>query len=209
MKLTFFSDTHYQHDKLKFTEGDILIFCGDLTTHGAIYEVENFSGFMKRLNYQHKIVIAGNHDFCFSDQRRETAEECFFNDGLIYLNDSGVEIEGIKFWGSPVQPWFHNWAFNRKRGEEIRKHWNLIPHDTDVLITHGPPFGIMDLCADGEQVGCVDLLNAVKNIRPKIHAFGHIHESHGCLQIDNTTFINASSLDEKYKNPRLPIDIEI
>jgi Icc-related predicted phosphoesterase len=209
MKLTFFSDTHNEHERLEFSKGDVLVCCGDITTRGALSEVKEFSEFLKALDYRYKIVIAGNHDFCFDDQRKNTAVEIFLNDGIIYLNDSGVEIDGIKFWGSPIQPWFHDWAFNRARGEEIRKHWNLIPLDTDILITHGPPFGILDLCFHGAQVGCSDLLELVKRIKPRVHAFGHIHESYGSLKIDDTIFINACSLNENYLVAHPPIDIEL
>lgn len=207
MKLTFFSDTHNRHRKIKFTGGDVLVFCGDLTNRGELSQVEDFSKFVKNLDYQYKIVIAGNHDFCFEDERKETAEEYFRNAGLIYLNDSGIEIDDVKFWGSPIQPWFHDWAFNRARGEDIKKHWDLIPTDTDVLITHGPPFGIRDLCSHGERVGCNDLLETVMKIRPKIHAFGHIHEAHGCLRVDKTLFVNACNLDEFYKPAYPAIDV--
>ena len=209
MKITFFSDTHNQHSRIPFTSGDVLVFCGDLTTRGALSEVKEFSDFIKNLNYDHKIVIAGNHDFSFEDQRKLEAEKLLTDNGIIYLNDSGLEIDGIKFWGSPVQPCFHDWAFNRSRGEEIRKHWELIPINTDVLITHGPPYGIMDLCADGSRVGCLDQLEYVKKLKPKINAFGHIHESYGMLEIDGTVFINASSLNKSYKQTNLPVNLEI
>ncbi len=209
MKITFFSDTHNRHKKIKFNGGDVLVFCGDLTHRGELSQVKDFSHFVKNLDYQYKIVIAGNHDFCFDDERKATAEEYFSDDGLIYLNDSGLDIDGIKFWGSPIQPWFHDWAFNRTRGVEIKRHWDLIPTDTDVLITHGPPFGILDLCFHGERVGCNDLLEAVMKIKPKIHAFGHIHEGHGTLKIDNTLFVNACNLDEKYLPAYPAIDVEL
>ena len=209
MKLTFFSDTHTKHEKIQFPGGDVLVFCGDLTRRGDLSEVQSFSKFVSNLNYQHKIVVAGNHDFSFEDHRKEAAEEYFLKNGIIYLNDSGIEIDGVKFWGSPIQPWFHDWAFNRARGEEIMKHWDLIPHDTDVLITHGPPFGILDLCHHGERVGCHDLLAVVKKINPRVHAFGHIHESYGTIKIDETLFINACNLNERYEFAFPPINIEI
>jgi len=209
MKITFFSDTHNQHSRLTFTSGDVLVFCGDLTTRGALSEVKEFAEFVKNLDYKYKIAIAGNHDFCFDDERKTEAELIFANNGIIYLNDSGIEIDGIKFWGSPIQPWYHDWAFNRARGEEIKKHWDLIPLDTDVLIIHGPPYGILDLCASGERVGCHDLLEYVKRIKPAINAFGHIHESHGDVVLDGVKFINASSLDKSYKSTFPPIDVEI
>ncbi len=209
MKITFFSDTHNQHSRISFTSGDVLVFCGDLTTRGALSEVKDFSDYVKNLNYNHKIVIAGNHDFCFEDQRRVEAEKILTDNNLIYLNDTGVEIDGVLFWGSPIQPWYHDWAFNRPRGEVIKKHWDLIPINTNVLITHGPPFGILDLCSDGGRVGCHDLLESVKKIKPQINAFGHIHESYGTDELDGIKFINASSLNKSYKQTNLPISIDL
>lgn len=209
MKITFFSDTHNQHSRISFTSGDLLVFCGDLTTRGALSEVKEFSEFLKNLNFKYKIVIAGNHDFCFEDHRRNEAEKILTDNGIIYLNDSGVEIDGINFWGSPIQPWFHDWAFNRSRGDEIKKHWDLIPINTNILITHGPPYGILDLCSDGGRVGCDELLNCIKKIKPKINAFGHIHESYGIIELEGTKFINASSLSKNYKQTNPPINIEI
>lgn len=209
MKLTFFSDTHRKHDKLQFTGGDVLVFCGDLTSRGNLKDVASFASFTDKLDYQYKIIIAGNHDFCFENHDKEEAEKIFKDSGLIYLNDSGIEIDGIKFWGSPIQPWFHDWAFNKKRGEEIQKYWDLIPKDTDILITHGPPFGILDLCYHGDRVGCSDLLKKVQEIKPRVHAFGHIHECFGTIEQDGTIFVNACNLNEKYIVSNPPIDLLI
>jgi Icc-related predicted phosphoesterase len=198
MKISFFSDTHKKHEKVNFTSGDILICCGDFTSRGSINDVKKFSSFIKNLNYTYKVVIAGNHDFCFENQDREVAEEILKNDGLIYLNDSGCKLHGLNIWGSPIQPWFHDWAFNRQPGDDIKKHWDLIPNDTDILITHGPPKDILDLCYHGARVGCPDLLKKVLEVRPKVHAFGHIHESYGVLEHEGITFVNACNLNEKY-----------
>jgi len=129
------------------------------------------------------------------DDRKEVAEQYLADKDIIYLNDTGTTIEGLKIWGSPVQPEFFNWAFNRERGEDICKHWDLIPDDTDILITHGPAFGILDRVLEGEYVGCSDLLKKIKQIKPKIHAFGHIHEAYGQCEEDGTTFINACNVN--------------
>jgi Icc-related predicted phosphoesterase len=115
-----------------------------------------------------------------------------------YLQDQSVIIEGLKFYGSPWQPTFHNWAFNKDRGEKIKTEWDKIPSDTDVLITHGPPFGILDKTVDNEKVGCEELLLAVNRIKPKIHIFGHIHENYGEIKLNGTHFINPSSCDYNY-----------
>ncbi len=211
MKLTFFSDTHSKHNDIAaFRGGDILFHCGDNTRRGDLKEIEDFAKFMSIQDYLYKIVIAGNHDFCLEDERRDSAQDILRNHGIIYLDDSGIEIDGLKIWGSPIQPEFFNWAFNRKRGEEIKKHWDLIPDDTDILITHGPPLGILDLCATGIRVGCEDLLIKVNKLNNlKIHAFGHIHESYGIKTINDVSFVNACSLNEKYSYSNDPINIEV
>jgi Icc-related predicted phosphoesterase len=194
---------------LNFRGGDVLVFCGDLSSKGSLEDVAAFAEFVSRLDYKEKIIIAGNHDFCFENSNKQMAQKILQDHQLIYLEDSGVELQGINFWGSPIQPWFHDWAFNRQRGDEIQKHWDLIPANTDVLITHGPPFGILDLCHHGERVGCLELLKTVEKIKPRIHAFGHIHEAYGTTQIDKTLFVNACNLNEKYKLTNPPIDIDL
>lgn len=210
MKLTFISDTHFKHNELPAIEsGDVLIHCGDFTGRGDIGETEEFADFIAAQDFTRKIVIAGNHDWCFEDGRRDGAEECLSDLGIIYLNDSGVEIDGISFWGSPIQPAFFSWAFNRERGSDIRAHWDLIPENTDVLLTHGPAFGILDRCVDGNQAGCSDLLRAIQRIKPKVHACGHIHEAYGRVEQDGTVFVNACNLDEYYQMAFAPILVEI
>jgi len=209
MKITFISDTHNKHEDLILDTGDILVHCGDLTHRGSRKDVLKFAKFIAKQKFKHKIVIAGNHDFCFEDDRKEEAQAYFTDHGIIYLNDSGAEIDGIKFWGSPIQPEYHDWAFNKKRGEEIKKHWDYIPEDTDILITHGPPYGILDRCHNGESVGCEELLKRVREIAPQIHAFGHIHEDYGVKDLHGTKFINASSLNIKYEYQNPPISIQV
>ena len=162
---------------------------------------------MGSLPHRHKVVIAGNHDFFFEKYPKE-AKRLITN--AKYLNDSGILIEGLRIWGSPVQPWFYDWAFNRKRGKDIRKHWDLIPTTTDILITHGPPFGILDATDRGEKVGCEDLLDITQNrVRPKLHVFRHIHEAYGQHQVDDTLFVNASMVDLEYRPVREAIVVEI
>jgi len=199
MKLTFISDTHSHHDNITLESGEMLIHCGDFTRYGALEDVEHFANFMADQDFNYKIVIAGNHDSCFEDERKEQAERYFSDKGIIYLNDSGIEIEGIKIWGSPIQPGTYDkafkWSFNRKRGEDIRQHWQLIPDDIDVLLTHSPAFGILDLSVHDTPVGCKDLLHTIQQIKPKVHACGHIHEAYGIKEEQETIFVNACSLD--------------
>ncbi|NIJ44439.1 Icc-related predicted phosphoesterase [Wenyingzhuangia heitensis] len=208
MKIVFISDTHGRHNYVKLPEGDILIHSGDLTSRGDIFEIAHFISWLNKLTFKHIIFIAGNHDFYLEKHSIDDFKD-FLPNNAIYLNDSGCEIEGVKFWGSPIQPEFLNWAFNRERGVDIKKHWDLIPNDTDVLITHGSPYGILDQTVRGDKIGCEDLLKKVLEIRPKIHAFGHIHEAYGIKNINETTFVNASLLNERYRYTNDPIVLEV
>ena len=210
MKLTFISDTHSLHHQLPaLGSGDILIHCGDFTGRGTLDDTEDFAAYLSQQDFTHKIVIAGNHDKCFEDHRQRQAEACLHKHNIIYLNDSGIEIDGVHFWGSPIQPEFFNWSFQRNRGQDIRRHWAMIPGNTDVLLTHGPPFGKLDLCDHGGRAGCEDLLEIVEALQPKIHAFGHIHEDYGMLDRGATTFINACNLDARYRMRNPPIEVSL
>lgn len=197
MKFIAISDTHGQHDKLSLPEGDIVIHAGDISGRGTEQQVRDFLEWFSSLDHRYKIFIAGNHDF-FLEKASAEIVRSMIPSNVIYLNDSAIEIEGIKIWGSPVQPWFHDWAFNRQRGADIRKHWNLIPPGTDVLITHGPAFGILDRTVYGHQVGCVDLLEKIQEVKPRVHVCGHIHEAYGVVEAEGVKFINASVLNEEY-----------
>jgi len=208
MKIIAISDTHGMHHSLKIPDGDLLVHAGDLCNHGTLEEVIDFNNFLSTLPHPDKIVIAGNHDFCF-EENRKSCEEILTN--CIYLQDMEVTIEGVRFYGSPWQPWFYDWAFNLERGPEIRAKWDLIPEGIDVLITHGPPYGIGDLTARGDNAGCRDLLEVVEKIKPRVHIFGHIHEGFGITSNGRTTFINASSCDQLYQpvNPPLIYEYEV
>lgn len=208
MKITFISDTHGQHQSLTTLTGDTIIHAGDVSSKGTLYEIKAFLNWFKDLDFKYKIFIAGNHDFFF-EQASEYELEKLMPKNIIYLNDSGVTIDNMRIWGSPIQPLFHDWAFNRNRGKEIRKHWDLIPDKTDILVTHGPPMNILDQTITNENVGCADLLDTILRVKPKIHAFGHIHESYGIKNYMGTKFINASVLDVKYQIVNAPVKIEI
>jgi Icc-related predicted phosphoesterase len=132
-----------------------------------------------------------------------------------YLHDEHVILGGIKFYGSPYQPEFFNWAFNLRRGPEIAAKWEIIPDDTEVLITHGPPSMIGDqVNRDGtlsvENVGCRDLSRRIAKL-PKLgaHICGHIHEGHGLRVIDGVNYINASVLDDRYAIAYKTIELDL
>lgn len=209
MKLCIISDTHNYHKRLaKLPDADVIIHAGDFTSVGHSHEIVNFMQWFSKLPYKYKICVAGNHDWLFETHKLLALEKIPQN--VIYLEDSGVEIDGIKFWGSPVQKPFNGWAFNRPE-EKLAQHWAAIPDDTDVLITHSPPYSIMDFVPwDRSHEGSPSLYKeVVERIKPKIHIFGHIHEGYGIKVIENTTFINASNLDGDYMCVNEPIFIEI
>lgn len=214
MKITCISDTHNQHNNIPskyLTGGDCIIHSGDMTGRGTRTEVEEFLVWYNELPYTHKILIAGNHDFFF-EQAPEYEIEAVLSKypNIIYLNDNGVEIDGLKIWGSPVQPWFYNWAFNKK-GTDICKHWDMIPLDTDILITHGPAKGYLDLTLHGDVTGCPYLLEKISEITNlKLFVHGHIHEAYGRVDFpDGGVFLNASVLNARYVMSNLPHEIEI
>jgi Icc-related predicted phosphoesterase len=190
MQIVAISDTHGKHRDLQpLPEGDVLIHAGYVSRSGTKDQVTDFLDWFATQSHIHKIFIAGNHDFFFEESELKKISR-IIPKNIIYLNDSGVEINGVKFWGSPITPWFNNWAFNRNRGSEIKKHWVLIPNDTDVLITHGPPFGILDETVYGKRTGCEELFLRVYQVKPQYHIFGHIHEEYGAFTKGEITFVN-------------------
>jgi Icc-related predicted phosphoesterase len=206
--ITFISDSHNKHYEMTkdLPGGKFLVHSGDVSSRGKVNEVEDFLKWFSSLPYEHKIFIAGNHDFCF----QSSFDQLSIPENVYYLIDSSVTLEGIKFYGSPWQPWFHDWAFNLPRkGIELYQKWSNIPEDTDVLITHGPPYNILDKVYRGNHnVGCELLTVRIKQIKPRISVFGHIHEANGYLEKDETLFINASSLNLSYDYINKPIVVE-
>ncbi len=225
-RIAFFSDTHNKHGlnsigTYKAFEGvDIAVFCGDMSGRGYKTEIENFLYWYSRMPVNHRILIGGNHDFLLEKISTDEVQKMLAaaNDGsssnITYLNDSEATIDGIRFYGSPITPWFHAWAFNRLPGDDIAKHWDMIPDDgIDVLITHGPPQGILDKVDNDYQrnknVGCPQLRQQIfERVKPKYHAFGHIHEAYGMVVEDGITFINASILDADYQSVNDPIIVD-
>ena len=193
MRLVIFSDTHCAHEELNMPEGDLLIFAGDMCGYGHKKEAKRFIKWMSDLPHKYKVCICGNHDWPFY-KYLGFAKDSFESTGIHYLQDSSVEIDGLKIYGSPWQPEFCNWAFNLPRGKQLAEKWAMIPDDTDILITHGPPATIRDCCPT--SVGCDDLLKRVYEIKPKLHVFGHIHTQWGISFRDGITFINASIVDD-------------
>lgn len=219
MKIVAISDTHEQHGKLNLPNGDVLVHAGDATYKGDLLAFKNFVDWMKNQSHSNKIFIGGNHEVGMScGKKRPKALKMLKDAGIIYLEDSGIEIDGIKFWGSPVQPRYYDWEWNRDRGPDINYHWKLIPDDTNVLITHGPPYGILDLVEDSFEnkgrdlhQGCEDLARRIKQLsKLKAHIFGHLHLNSGEYKdCANVTYINAAVCSEQYRVENEPRIINV
>lgn len=206
MRITFIADTHNLHHDLNLSAGDLLVHAGDVCNFGKTAHFVDFIDWFKRQDYRHKIFIAGNHDHPLLEDRERMLG--IIPDSITYLQDSGTTVEGIHIWGSPVQPDLVGWPFGRSRGPEIEQHWNLIPENTDLLITHTPPYGILDKSSSGRSLGCEELLKKVWLVKPKIHVFGHIHQSYGQLEREGVHFINAANLNSRRGLVNEPIHVD-
>lgn len=235
MRIVCISDTHTLHKGMlhELPPGDVLIHAGDISNRGGERDVTEFMHWFQDLKgYENKILVAGNHDHCFEQVnkphhkrdydwlRHLMSEENLSQSDVTYLEDDFMTIESpefprpIKFYGTPWQPWFYDWAFNLPRaGEELEKKWLMIPDDTDVLITHTPPNGILDLVNNHMQpnrnVGCEVLRFHMERVNPALNVFGHIHEGYGYKRIDNTLFVNASICNAAYRPINKPIVIDL
>lgn len=211
MRLLLLSDTHTLHRALDpLPDADIVLHAGDVSGYGTLPEIADFLAWFSALPHRHKIFIAGNHDFGF--EREAAAAEALVPAGVTYLRDSAIEIAGLTIWGSPWQPWFLDWAFNLDRGPELAEKWARIPEDVNVLVTHGPPQGILDLTVGRppEHAGCADLRARLSRLpRLRLHLFGHIHEGYGQATMGNCTFVNASICDLQYRPRNLPVVLEV
>ena len=208
IRIVCISDTHGQHAKLSVPDGDVLIHAGDFMKFGdRPKEIVDFNHWLGKLVHRFKVVIAGNHDVMF-ERHPGAARELL--DNAIYLENSGMELAGLKIWGSPVQPEFNNWAFNVARGTAILRYWKMIPANTDVLVTHGPPFGVLDQSHPSTaHLGCEELAKAVEGLKPRLHVFGHIHGGHGSSVRDGTQSVNASVVNEAYRLVYKPVIVEM
>ena len=217
MIITLISDTHGKHNQITqdLPGGDLLLHAGDISSMGYQHEVQQFCKWFNNVdNYDHKIFIAGNHDWGFQNNVEKIMEIVNSYKTVNYIQDETISVgddKMINIYGSPWQPEFYNWAFNLpKNGVELAAKWDAIPDNTDILITHGPAFGVLDTVAGKmwDNLGCQLLTNKIKSIKPKIHVCGHIHSGYGYYFDGDTHFINASVLNEAYQYTNKPITID-
>ena len=197
MRILHSSDTHGCHRRLHdLPQADIVIHSGDFTMNGSEQEALDFLNWFCELPYPQKIFICGNHDECLYGATIDGL------DGNVhYLCNSGIEIEGLKFYGVPM---FMGDCISDRQ----IKHYANIPDDTDILITHTPPFGILDF-DDNINYGSEELLSRISVVQPRLHLFGHIHSRHGTTVLNGTTFSNGALMNVGYSNFRIPNLIEL
>ncbi len=205
MRIVLISDSHGLHRELAVPGGDLLIHAGDFTFYSKPPSIVfDFNAWLGTLPHRHKIVTCGNHEFLLEDPRQRSAIT-----NATLLIDSGVEVEGIKIWGSPTTP-LYGGAFGKSNPADRKRNWAQIPEGLDILITHGPPFAILDHGGGAQRrEGCPQLLEAVFQARPRLHVFGHIHAGYGTLRTPDTIFVNASLLGEDGGLSREPIVIDL
>ena len=197
MTILHLSDTHGKHHLLtNLPEADIIIHSGDITFGGSEEEVEEFIDWFCKLDYKHKIFIAGNHDNWLYDNRVDNLPN-----NCHYLHHSGIDINGIKFWGTPL---FMEEMLFGNPDDKI----DLIPTDINVLVSHEPPHDILDYSGNVKW-GSRTLLDKVQEVKPKLHLFGHIHDAHGIIETKHTTFSNAAIVDEWYEMKNEPVLLQI
>lgn len=204
------SDSHSQF--IPLPAGDVLLHAGDFTRKGSREEVWEFANYLRNQDFQYKVVIAGNHDTPFdvenytdiiSKKRNPNPCDPFATKGLlrdvIYLEDSLAVVFGYKVWGTPWTEQHVKGAFTLKGREKISEKWQNIPTNIDILLSHSPPYNILDRTKDNRRVGSESLASAVLRISPRLHIFGHIHESRGVFHQNSITYINASICSNRYK----------
>lgn len=214
MKIDCIADLHGYKPEL--SGGDLLIVAGDLTARDTASQHGQYCHWQFDLPYEKIIFIAGNHDGYIQKRPDLYIDGCDNKGKIAYLQDSVIEYKGFKIWGSPWTPTFYDWNFMKDRGEDIKKMWDLIPDDIDILVTHGPPFGIQDevtmssRATEGKFAGCEELRNALERFKKlKLHVFGHIHNSYGKVIVNGVIHVNAAIMDEDYRPVNKPITVEL
>ena len=226
LRISVISDTHTRHDLITkdLPGGDLLLHSGDIMNSGYVEkDVIDFCNWYSSINnYTSKVFIAGNHDRMFQDFPKRIQEILDFHRSIDYIQDETLTLyfdgpngehteDNVHIYGSPWQPWFYDWAFNLpKNGMGLASKWEAIPKNTDILLTHGPAWGILDTVAGRQfdNLGCELLAERIQQIQPKIHVCGHIHTGYGYRFHNNTHFFNASVLDEQYEYTQKPLTFD-
>jgi Icc-related predicted phosphoesterase len=207
VKIVCISDTHSQNllTKWNIPECDILIHAGDLTSKGGRSSIENAARKMHELPARYVVFVPGNHDRLFYEDPKEALK---LLPGVIVLLDETVELLGLRIYGTSWLKFKHGkFPFEI---ETLKEMFEKIPTNTDILVTHSPPWGIMDLNGKGEHLGSESLVKEIKErIKPTLHVFGHTHRGYGTAKIWDTQFVNASLVDEDHEPTNQPIMVNL
>lgn len=208
-RVVMLSDIHDRYDKLfSVPEGDILLIAGDLTFRGDQEELERCNEWLdQQESFKHKIVIPGNHDLTFETKWDWACKQLPAADAI--LNQNLYIADGLSIWGEPRQPWFYDWAYNVSRDRMKKDVWDQVPSNIDILLTHGPPWGVGDQSSRGKHVGCKAQREWILQHQPRLVVCGHIHEGYGIYLLGNTVVVNASTCNSKYQavNPPIVLDL--
>lgn len=206
LRLVLISDTHELHRELEVPEGDILIHAGDFTIFSkSLRAIEDFNRWLGELPHRYKVVVPGNHEFFLE---ADPSRRSLLSNATVLINET-AEIAGVRIWDSPTTP-LYGGAFGMSSADDRRRLYARIPQETDVLITHGPPFGILDATPCSElHSGNRELFDAVTRVRPRLHIFGHIHGANGIFTTDHTMFANAALFGQSGDLDAKPIVLSI
>lgn len=202
MRLVLLADLHGRLPE-RLPSCDVLVIAGDVCggmggEHGQADWLDTaFREWLEYVPAKEVVATWGNHDWIGQSLGPRKAPELRWH----MLVDDGIEIDGVKFWGSPWQPWFHDWAFNATE-DELDEHFSQIPSDTDVLVVHGPPHGYGDRVKSGHNVGSTSLTKHILRVKPQLVVCGHIHEGYGEYAFNGTSIVNAAQVDHMYQRTR-------
>lgn len=207
VSVTVVSDLHNRYKQLTLPDSDLLVICGDTTALGRFKEVLALNKWLGKIKdkFDQILLIAGNHDYFF--ENRSNLEISKYLTNAKYLCNDFFEYKGKCIWGSPYTPIFLRWAFMMD-DKKLKRNWKQMPEELDLLITHGPAYGVLDR-AQGKHLGDPHLYEAIQLKKPRYHVCGHIHEGYGIETVANTIHVNASVLDGDYRLVNEPIRIEI
>jgi Icc-related predicted phosphoesterase len=205
MRIICVADSHTKYKNINIPDGDIFIHAGDIDIYNQV-DLVDFNDWLGELHFKHRIIVAGNHDLFLEVLGSKEIKKRLTNG--IYLENEELIIDNIHFWASPYTPIFGNWAFMRHESD-LAKIWLQMSKKCDILITHGPPYEILDKTISEKHAGSISLLLRVAKIKPKYHIFGHIHEGYGYFHKYHTIFVNCSVMDDMYNLVNQPQVIEI
>jgi Icc-related predicted phosphoesterase len=202
MRIVCLADTHELHRELIVPPGDLLLHAGDFTFFSQRRSmIDDFNDWLGELPHRHKVVVYGNHEFGFES---DSGLRSRLSNAVVLVNEA-AKIEGVTIWGSPVTP-MNGGVFGLSRAEDRARLYSQIPPETQILLTHTPPFGVLD----GQQhAGCPELRSAVIRLRPRLHVFGHVHNGYGTLPTKHTMFVNAALFGEHGDLDKQPIVLDL